>query len=77
VLHEALLGESPEYHVGVVMRSSDPELLTRVCQADDPGCVHPTGRATYQLTLHEQVLSAPGGAGPFTYFDRAVVTRDR
>lgn len=76
VLHEALLGESAEYSVEVVAQRSNPVRLLRTCQADDPGCLHPTGPANYRLNLYKQVLHAPGGAAQFTYFDRANVTRD-
>ncbi len=77
VLLEALLGPAPAYHVEQVAQSSDPVSLQRTCQADDPSCVHPTARATYRSTLYKQLLSAPGLATPFTYLDRASVTRQR
>ncbi|MET0790808.1 MAG: alkaline phosphatase family protein [Polyangiaceae bacterium] len=77
VLHEALRGEAVDYHVEAVTQNSDPVSLPRTCQADDPGCLHPSAGATYRMTLYKQVLSAPGAAAPFTYLDRASVTRER
>lgn len=77
VLHEALLGETVDYPVQPVTQRSDPVSLSRTCQPDDPGCLHPTAGATYRLTLYKQLLSVPGVAAPFSYLDRASVTRDR
>ena len=79
VLREALQGESSDYHVEAVTQSSEPLALTRTCQPDDPGCLHPGPRATYRSTLYKQVLSERGAgatAAPFTYLDRASVTRE-
>jgi arylsulfatase A-like enzyme len=76
VLYEALLGASVPYNVELVAQHSEPLRLLQTCQADDPGCLHPTAPATYRLNLNKQVLSAPGSNAKFTYLDRANVTRD-
>ncbi len=74
VLREALLGESPEYRVEAVTESAPVVHLKRLCQADDPGCYHPVGAATYGATLQQKVLVTD--TGKYTYLDRAAVTRE-
>jgi arylsulfatase A-like enzyme len=75
VLHESFSAGTDDYRVETAEQSSDSVRLPKTCQPDDLGCTRPLGPATYDVTLHEQVLSVLGSNAHYTYFDRAEVTR--
>ena len=76
VLREAFAGSNPEYRVEETTHSSEPALLRRTCNPDDPGCTRPLARATYTSTLYKKVLRSADGKESFTYLDRARATRE-